>query len=46
MIFDTLTNFMIFWGAGTAVAIIALTVCKGCCIKRLMGKPCGSVPGI
>ena len=46
MIFDSLTSFMVIWGVGTTMAVIALTVCKGCCIKRLMGKPCSSGPGI
>lgn len=40
MNFDNLTAWMTIWGVATAVAIIAITACKGCCIAKLLRKPC------
>lgn len=40
MIIDNLTEWVTVWGAATAVAIIAVSACKGCCIAKLLGKAC------
>ena len=40
MIIDNLTEWVTVWAAGTVVAIIAVAVCDGCCIAKLLGKPC------
>ena len=40
MIYDEMTAWFIVWAAATAVVCIAMTVCNGCCIAKLLGKPC------
>lgn len=40
MNFDNLTTLLTIWGLATAVLIIALNACNGCCIAKLLGKPC------
>jgi hypothetical protein len=37
---DNFTIAIAAWGLGTAAAMIIVAACKGCCIKKLMGKPC------
>jgi hypothetical protein len=40
MYYDNLTAWLTIWGLATTVAIIAVAACKGCCIAKLLGKPC------
>ena len=40
MIYDEMTAWFIVWAAATGVVCIAMAVCKGCCIAKLLGKPC------
>jgi len=42
MILDTLTQWVVLWGIATAVAVVAITACKGCCIAKFLGKPCST----
>lgn len=42
MYFDNLTTWVTIWSVATVFAIIAVTVCRGCCIAKLLGKPCSS----
>jgi hypothetical protein len=39
---DNLTTWMTIWAAGTVAVMIAISICKGCCIAKLLGKPCPS----
>ena len=36
-------NFTVVWtviGFATMISAIALSICKGCCIAKLLRKPC------
>jgi hypothetical protein len=37
---DNLTTWVTVWGAATVVIVIAVAACKGCCIAKLLRKPC------
>jgi len=37
---DNVTLVFALWGAGTIAVMTAISMCNGCCIAKLLGKPC------
>ena len=40
MQFDSLTVVVTTWALVMVLVVMGMTICKGCCIKKLLRKPC------